>query len=322
MSFFPPRLWGLDRLYWTHVKLNCKDILELPEYPSYNGCYCVGNHPVVRAEVMGDIVKLHRKTKNVVFDLDDGTGICSCCLWLRDEEDFEDLMLGQLVTVRGKITTYRGVRQLTTSSVYIERDVHAECRRWMELIHLKATVYRKPFIPPKDATEESRQQPSDLASSDPLSAAKQSISNFVARRGVQMFTFKEVKEEPVVISTLVEILHLKPDALHDDRQLDKIHHLLGSALRHMTEEGKVCLIDIDEDRYEVLDHRSLAPQVLHIIAGLQAQGGVHLEAIVTSLHTNRKFVNVQRSLIKDAVAQLLSDSDIYEVSYRRYKTTD
>ena len=115
--------------------------------------------------------------------MDDGTGICSCCYWLRGDEEEEDndtvkLKLGQLVTVRGKITVYRGQRQLTAAAVCIltcslylsllreincfvpylvlsgvERDVHAECRRWVELIHLKATVYKKPFMPPKEALE-------------------------------------------------------------------------------------------------------------------------------------------------------------------------
>jgi hypothetical protein len=121
-GFYPPRLWGVDKLYWTHVQLNIVDVLELPEYPgqSGSGCYSLGNHPICRVEVMGDIVRLHGKSRNVVFDVDDGTGVISCCLW-RPGKDSDDgvpnLELGQLVTVQGRVTLYLGARQITASAI-------------------------------------------------------------------------------------------------------------------------------------------------------------------------------------------------------------
>ncbi|XP_065833196.1 CST complex subunit STN1-like isoform X2 [Oscarella lobularis] len=349
---YPPRFWGLDKLYWSYVKLNCADVLEIPEYPKYSGCYCVGNHPIVRVELMGDVVRLHRKTKNLVFDLDDGTGICSCCYWLRGDEEEEDndtvkLKLGQLVTVRGKITVYRGQRQLTAAAVCIltcslylsllreincfvpylvlsgvERDVHAECRRWVELIHLKATVYKKPFMPPKEALEGKHGKLDSLRQSDndPVSVTREAILDYLNGREASTFLFKDLKEEPVVVFAIRHTLQLKEDNFLAH---DKICQLLRKALMLMAEDGQVYLSNLIEDRYEVLNFRVVTPIVLRIITELQKDDGIHLESIVSSLHASRsKLAKVQRSVVKESLEQLVADSDIYEVSHRRYKAVD
>jgi hypothetical protein len=166
-GFYPPRLWGVDKLYWTHVQLNIVDVLELPEYPgqSGSGCYSLGNHPICRVEVMGDIVRLHGKSRNVVFDVDDGTGVISCCLW-RPGKDSDDgvpnLELGQLVTVQGRVTLYLGARQITASAIFFEKDVHAECRRWLELAHLKTDIYSKPFVVPENLPKDAGYNQNDI----------------------------------------------------------------------------------------------------------------------------------------------------------------
>ena len=35
----PVRHWGLDPLYWAHIKLFVKDVLELNNYPGFKGIY-------------------------------------------------------------------------------------------------------------------------------------------------------------------------------------------------------------------------------------------------------------------------------------------
>ena len=35
----PVKLWGLDPLYWIHVRLFIKDVLELKNYPGFKGMF-------------------------------------------------------------------------------------------------------------------------------------------------------------------------------------------------------------------------------------------------------------------------------------------
>ena len=37
MEGLPVKFWGLDPLYWTHIKLFGTEILKLPPYPGFQG---------------------------------------------------------------------------------------------------------------------------------------------------------------------------------------------------------------------------------------------------------------------------------------------
>lgn len=37
MEGLPVKLWGLDPLYWSHIKLFIIEIFELPRYPGFQG---------------------------------------------------------------------------------------------------------------------------------------------------------------------------------------------------------------------------------------------------------------------------------------------
>lgn len=37
MEGLPVKFWGLDPLYWAHVKLFVVDVLKLPQYPGFKG---------------------------------------------------------------------------------------------------------------------------------------------------------------------------------------------------------------------------------------------------------------------------------------------
>ena len=55
--------------------------------------------------------------------VDDGSGTIACCWWHSEDlsEDRRELYnLGQLVTVKGKISVFREQRQLTVDQIYIQ----------------------------------------------------------------------------------------------------------------------------------------------------------------------------------------------------------
>ena len=54
--------------------------------------------------------------------MDDGTGTVPCCYWRQANTTDEDRLLyehGQLVTIQGKISTFREQRQVTVSLIRI-----------------------------------------------------------------------------------------------------------------------------------------------------------------------------------------------------------
>lgn len=57
--------------------------------------------------------------------------------------------LGQLVSVWGKVSEFRGEKQLAVTTMVEQRDPNAEPLHWLEVIHLKKTVYSRPFILPR-----------------------------------------------------------------------------------------------------------------------------------------------------------------------------
>jgi len=84
--------------------------------------------------------------------VDDGTGVMSCTQW-RVEEDSEEgitvLDLGDLVSVWGKLSEFRKEKQLTVMTAVRHKDPNVEPLFWLEVTHLKRTVYSRPFILPR-----------------------------------------------------------------------------------------------------------------------------------------------------------------------------
>lgn len=82
--------------------------------------------------------------------MDDGTGVLRCTQWRKEDDSEEGLFipeLGQLVAVWGKVTEFREEKELAVTSMATQKDPNAEPLHWMEVAHLKKTVYSVPFSP-------------------------------------------------------------------------------------------------------------------------------------------------------------------------------
>ncbi|KAJ8513639.1 hypothetical protein OPV22_004073 [Ensete ventricosum] len=144
----------------VHVKLLAADLLSLAvHHASRPPSFTRKGKPVSRAEAVGVVVSRERKHKYLSFLLDDGSGCIPCILWLNDRSDRErDLgvaaemareeaaavQLGKLVRVRGRITAYRGVVQITVGDVVVERDPNAEVLHWLDCVRLAKCCYDPP----------------------------------------------------------------------------------------------------------------------------------------------------------------------------------
>lgn len=150
----------MDPIQTVHVKLMASDLLSLTVRPSNPPCFTRKGRPISRAETVGVVVSRECKDKFLRFLVDDGSGCIPCILWLNHNyhtshggssnldlmvemtlKQSEIVQLGELVRVRGRITFYRGMLQITVRDVVVERDPNAEVLHWLDCIRLAKQCY-------------------------------------------------------------------------------------------------------------------------------------------------------------------------------------
>lgn len=150
-----------------HVKLLGFDLLSLTQTSSSSSSDAVSfsrkGHAVSCAEIVGVVVSRDLKPNRFLkFSVDDGTGCVNCILWLnqlsspyfasRRPPDVRiianmathfaaQIRVGIVGRVRGKVTSYRGVVQITVSDVVVEDDPNAQILHWLDCMRLALKCY-------------------------------------------------------------------------------------------------------------------------------------------------------------------------------------
>ncbi|KAK8953817.1 CST complex subunit STN1 [Platanthera zijinensis] len=159
----------MDPMRSAHAKLLAGDFLSLAASPSAAPSFSRRGRPVSRAEAAGIVVSYDRRPKLLRFLLDDGSGCIPCVLWLNhhflpqspafsSRENIAaaasaadvhagKVRLGELVRVRGRVTGFRGVLQITVKDVLVERDPNAETLHWLQCLKLARDCYDLPPPP-------------------------------------------------------------------------------------------------------------------------------------------------------------------------------
>ncbi|XP_036369702.1 CST complex subunit STN1-like isoform X3 [Octopus sinensis] len=167
LVFYDENLCGLDPLFHVHCKLFIVDVLNLSPYPTLPGAYCYKNHPIFKVDIMGIIASCQEKQKNFILGVDDGTGIISCCVWKEKVEtgdnDFRSFLpeslrlkthtlhpefsLGEMVHIRGKIKSYKGVNEIMINYITAPvSSVSAELTHMLQSPYLYKTVYDQTLV--------------------------------------------------------------------------------------------------------------------------------------------------------------------------------
>ncbi|XP_022967373.1 CST complex subunit STN1 [Cucurbita maxima] len=157
-SRFPMNQQRAFSLYHTHIKLLGFDLNSLTQSSSSSSSDAVSfsrrGFAVSCAEIVGVVVSRDLKPNRFLrFSVDDGTGCVSCILWLnhltspyfasRHQPDVRiignmathfaaQIRVGIVARVRGKVSSYRGVVQITVSDVVVENDPNAEILHWLD----------------------------------------------------------------------------------------------------------------------------------------------------------------------------------------------
>ena len=83
-----------------------------------------------------------------MYVVDDGTQLICCILWNQSQSRYartllaKPLPLSALVQIRGRISDYSGIRQLTVHSWWTVTDPHVEVYFWLQTNQLMQSVYR------------------------------------------------------------------------------------------------------------------------------------------------------------------------------------
>ncbi|XP_050238534.1 CST complex subunit STN1 [Mercurialis annua] len=159
----------MDQKYQnTHVKLLAADLLSLKQIRNFFSSsdpisFSHTNKSFSRTEILGTVTsREHKPNRFLKFTIDDGTGCVTCILWLNQltspyfsrrstpsvrliaemATHFASIVkIGLVARVRGRITSYRGVIQITVADVVIERDPNTEILHWLQCIKLARNCY-------------------------------------------------------------------------------------------------------------------------------------------------------------------------------------
>lgn len=128
--------------------------------------YALFDHPVTRVEIVGTIVSRKEYEQRVIYVVDDATGTITVNEWLSTRrgsnysslssssssstshsssfipKESSCLQLGDVVSIRGKLSWYMGKKELSMLSYSLEPDVHAQLLHYMTVIDLFDRVYR------------------------------------------------------------------------------------------------------------------------------------------------------------------------------------
>jgi len=140
--------WGLDPLFWAHVKLFIGQVLGLPSLPGFSEPFNLYGHPVARVSVMGVIVEALPRPHHLSISVDDGTGCIQCSYFSNSVHAGAvpptALIVGCLVSVQGKLHQFRQRRSIAIYRIGIEDDPNAEAQHILEVIRLTQSVYQRP----------------------------------------------------------------------------------------------------------------------------------------------------------------------------------
>ena len=311
--------WGLDPLFWSCARLANVEVLSLLEHPTQPGCYLLHDRPVLRAHVQGDIVSVRERQKNVTFGVDDGSAVLACVLWLNEDDadvKLDSLQLGQLVSVRGKITVFRDERQLTVTSWHVETDAHAQCMHWLTVMKLHREEYsichqHVDFKPPVNH----RNAPKKTSTfCDKLHAFLLSDAKF------KRFEFNSLLEEPNLVSQAVDVLEIAQPLSEEEQH--RLRRFVASSMRQLTCKGVVAVTDIVSDTYELISVEThICPAIVGIVRNTCRHGydNVSTRHIIDAMRSHSLLSHVPTDRLKEAIVLAVSRNDLYEVDTDTYR---
>lgn len=126
VQLLEPFCWGLDPLYWTHVKIFASQIRTIISAPGIPNSHFlrIGKgpcRPILHVEVVGTVVRIQNSGAICKYTLDDGTGFFHCYIFSNGNFGDEEETVRQKIAI-GVTAKIRGKLQIAKQE-FVERDV-------------------------------------------------------------------------------------------------------------------------------------------------------------------------------------------------------
>ena len=126
-----------DPLWQAFLPISCHLFLNLPSSSHQTPSLIFAGRVVCRVCLTGAAVSRRDSSKNVEFDLDDGTDLVKCMIWNDSEQAscFKDRVgIGSMFEVRGVLHNFRGSRVLNVQSMSLLVEPDAVAESWLSCI--------------------------------------------------------------------------------------------------------------------------------------------------------------------------------------------
>lgn len=350
---YAEKYWGLDPLFRSHCKFYIADVLSLHEAPDKSGVFFYGNHPVLRVDLMGVIVKVIRRQHIIIYSVDDGTGVINCVYWLPTdtdasrgkhelqylqavlsgmlletvrqlEEEMEMLSigldLGDLVQIRGKLKCYQDMNQVVAKYIRKVTKPMEEVTRMMELPQLYRTCYNVPFCPPAGTlnvkTAGDKGDTSHMSEVEKVKAIAMAILSHVTKDHIETTGLEQCMMGDLWEVTIANCLHTV-----DTTRASKLVH---TALESLEQDGHLVKKQGNKQDYLVVSQStSLGSAILEILKRdcpkpKYAIDGCHCLHILDELRKQLLFANVTKNSTQRALDRLEEQSDIISMTEYHY----
>ena len=143
----PDFLLGLNPSFWINAKLTIKSITQLRQG---DNAFYIRNHPIRFISMIGLVTSLQVKDKYNKFMLEDTTGRIECTKWnnYNDSSVLNDIDVGKLVHVKGKLCTFRDKREIKVYNVNALEDFNQLTLHLLQCNTTMMTVYNVNFLLP------------------------------------------------------------------------------------------------------------------------------------------------------------------------------
>jgi hypothetical protein len=126
-----------DPLWQAHLPISCHLFLNLPPSSHQTPSFIFAGRVVCRVCLSGAVVSRRESSKNVEFDLDDGTDLVKCLIWSDSEQAasfYNRVGIGAMFEVRGILHIFRGSRVLNVQSLSTLMEPDAVAESWLNCI--------------------------------------------------------------------------------------------------------------------------------------------------------------------------------------------
>jgi len=319
-----PEHFGLDPLFWAHLKLFNSGIQGMTKIENCTQNCLAGVRAVYGAHVVGVLVAVVAKPTLSRFTVDDGTALLECLLWDCSQGDLRafECMLGCIVRAYGRLefpsqARFEQCRRLVLARApELVRDPNEEVLHWLEAIDLWP-VYCTPMVLPADDEHVSALPPAPSLDVEIHNLIKQvppmpliaAVGHLDCVSTVQGDEFRAYRETMFHLPELCRQPRIFAWHVGTSDRLTAVRQAVGV----LVNKGLVAVIDVTNDVFGVITTEGytipgIVSAMRNILRHRPHDAAVSKAAIVAAARVDSRLRNVAQSRFEHALRRMVQDS--------------